>query len=79
MAVQPRSLDAVAKELAAFDEVHYVALISGRFDLYLWVLASSVEELFDFVKNKLAAIDGVQDLETSLTPKIIKRTWGWLP
>lgn len=51
--------DSVARRIAAFDEVQTLVLVSGTFDLLLFVEGDTLHEVAAFVSEKLAPLDGV--------------------
>jgi DNA-binding Lrp family transcriptional regulator len=51
--------DHVAKRIAEFPEVKNLHLVSGTFDLLLFVEGRSLNEVAGFVSEKLAPMDGV--------------------
>ena len=73
---QPGKADDVAETLPAFDEVHYVDVTTGAYDVFLWVALGSAESLGTFLYNKIAAIEGMQRTETFVNLAIKKRTYG---
>ncbi len=76
--VQLGSLDSVTQELASMPEVQYVASCTGRYDVFIWVILKSQDELVDFLKNKLAPISGIRRSETFVNLEVTKRAFGWL-
>ena len=73
---QPGSADDVAESLARLEEVHYVAVTTGAFDVFLWIGLESAQRLGDFLHTKVAPIQGVQRTETFINLGIKKRTYG---
>ncbi len=73
---RPGKADDVAESLARLEEVHYAAVTTGAFDVFLWVGLESAQRLGDFVHTKLAAVEGVQRTETFINLAIKKRTYG---
>ncbi|MDI7268672.1 MAG: Lrp/AsnC family transcriptional regulator [Myxococcota bacterium] len=63
--------DRVARRIAEFDEVRAVYLMSGRYDLLLFVEGRSLREVAFFVAERLATIDGV----TATSTHFILRTY----
>lgn len=51
--------DYVARRIAAFDEVQTLVLVSGTFDLLLFVEGETLHEVAAFVSEKLAPLEGV--------------------
>ena len=72
----PGQLDAVANAVASMQEVHYVAITTGAFDLFAWVGMTSTEELGIFLRLKIGPIPGVTRTETFVNLSISKRTYG---
>lgn len=68
----------LAQKLADLDEVRYVALSTGAYDLILACLFRSDEELLDFLTIKLAAIHGIKKVATSHVLRVFKRTYDWV-
>ena len=56
--------DRVARRIAEFDEVHAVYLMSGRYDLLLFVEGKTLREVAFFVAERLATIGGVTSTST---------------
>ena len=68
--------DDVAEALARLEEVHYVAVTTGAFDVFLWVGLESVQRLGDFLHTKVGPVEGVQRTETFVNLAIRKRDYG---
>lgn len=65
--VQPErdeGFDKVANNLAKFDEVVAVHLVSGRYDLRLEVIGKSLQEVAYFVASRLSTQPGVKSTAT---------------
>ena len=73
---QPGRADEVAETLAKLEEVHYGAVTTGGFDVFIWVGLESADQLGDFLRSKVAAIEGIQRTETFVNLAIRKRTYG---
>ncbi|MCW3477216.1 Lrp/AsnC family transcriptional regulator [Limobrevibacterium gyesilva] len=52
-------IEDVARQLAALDEVRYVALMTGRYDLMVAAFFRSQTELTAFLLERLPAVEGV--------------------
>ena len=72
----PGYLDTVADSVAAMKEVHYVAITTGAFDVFVWVGMTSTEDLGIFLRTKIGTIPGVTRTETFVNLAIKKRTYG---
>ena len=73
---RPGSADHVAESLARLEEVHYAAVTTGAFDVFLWIGLESAQRLGDFLHTKVAPVEGVQRTETFINLAIKKRTYG---
>jgi DNA-binding Lrp family transcriptional regulator len=56
--------DAIAEQISGYPEARTVYLISGASDLILLVSGKTNREIADFVSQKLAPIEGVQETDT---------------
>lgn len=65
--------DRVARRIAEFDEVHAVYLMSGRYDLLLFVEGRSLRDVAFFVAERLATIDGVTSTSTHFMLRAYKQ------
>ncbi len=70
-------LDHVADVLAELDEVDYVVITAGAYDLLAEVVCESDEHLLDLISGKIRAIDGVVSTETFMYLKLRKQTYSW--
>ncbi len=73
-----QQLDNVTEALAQNTNVHYVAQTAGRFDIIIWVLFHSSQELADFIKRDLVSISGIRRTETLINTDIKKGSLGWI-
>jgi Lrp/AsnC family transcriptional regulator, regulator for asnA, asnC and gidA len=67
----------VADALAAMDEVVYVVLTAGSFDLLVEVVVEDDEHLLELLNQKVRTIDGVRDTQTFIYLRIQKETYAW--
>ena len=67
----------VADKLAELDEVTYLVVTAGKFDILAEVVAASDEELLDIVSGKIRGVDGVQSTETFMYLGLRKQTYSW--
>jgi Lrp/AsnC family transcriptional regulator for asnA, asnC and gidA len=68
-------LMAVAEKVSKLDEVIYLVIASGRFDIFAEVVCLDHEDLLRFITEKLSTIDGVRDSESFLHLKIVKEIY----
>jgi len=74
--VQPDALEAVASGLAMSEEVIFVGVSTGRYDLIINVLVGTLEELRAFLEEVLTKLHGVRKTETLVLLDVKKRTLG---
>ena len=65
----------VADKIAKLDEVVYLVVVSGRYDLMIEVFCRDHEDLLKFVTEKLYGIEGVRDTETFMHLRIVKEVY----
>ncbi|MEE8470422.1 MAG: Lrp/AsnC family transcriptional regulator [Dehalococcoidia bacterium] len=56
--------DAIAERIYRFPEAHSVYLVSGGYDLVVFVVARTEHDVASFVSQKLASLDSVQGTVT---------------
>ncbi|WP_202873838.1 Lrp/AsnC family transcriptional regulator [Kribbella speibonae] len=71
------ALEPIAEALAAMDEIEYVVITAGSFDLLAEVLCESDEHLLQVLSERIRRIDGVQATETFVYLKLVKQTYSW--
>jgi Lrp/AsnC family transcriptional regulator for asnA, asnC and gidA len=65
----------VAEKVSKLDEVIYMVVSSGRFDIFAEVICRDHEHLLRFITEKLATIDGVRESESFMHLKIVKEVY----
>jgi Lrp/AsnC family transcriptional regulator for asnA, asnC and gidA len=70
-------LEHVADRLAAMEEVDYVVITAGTYDLLAEVVAESDDHLLQLISGKIRAIEGVTATETFMYLKLRKQTYSW--
>lgn len=71
------ALEPVADALAELDEVTYVVVTAGSFDLLVEVVAESDEHLLDLVSVAIRGVPGVVTTETFMYLQLRKQTYAW--
>jgi Lrp/AsnC family transcriptional regulator for asnA, asnC and gidA len=71
-AIQP-----VADALSAMEEVIYVVMTAGTYDVLCEVVSHGDEELLDLVSGRIRAVPGVRSTETFVYLKLAKQTYSW--
>lgn len=62
----------IAERIYKFDEVESVYLMSGGFDLAVMIVGKNMQEISNFVWNKLAPLDSVTSTSTNFVLKKYK-------
>lgn len=65
----------VADKVSKLDEVIYMVVASGRFDIFAEVVCRDHEHLLQFITERLSTIDGVRESESFLHLKIVKEIY----
>jgi Lrp/AsnC family transcriptional regulator for asnA, asnC and gidA len=67
----------VAEKIAALDEVDYVVMCAGSFDVLAEVVCEDDDRLLDLLNESIRSIPGVSSTETFLYLKLAKQTYTW--
>jgi Lrp/AsnC family transcriptional regulator for asnA, asnC and gidA len=70
-------LEPVADQLAALDEVDYVVVTAGTYDILAEVVCASDEALLSLISGRIRAIEGVAATETFMYLQLRKQTYSW--
>ncbi len=70
-------LGEVADRLAEVDEVDYVVITAGGFDILAEVVCEDDEHLLEIMNHKIRAVPGVRSTETFVYLKLRKQTYTW--
>ena len=65
----------VAEEISKIEEVVYLVVVSGRYDIICEVFCRDHEDLLKFLTEKLAKIDGIRETESFIHLKIVKEIY----
>jgi len=66
---------ALAEEISGIPGVYEVSVISGEWDILLKVRAGSVEEIGNFVVDRLRRMKGIEKTETCVAFQMIKESF----
>lgn len=77
MEVESDRILEVAKKLAEFDNVSYVACGIGESDVSIQVVAKDTAEIYQFITEVVRKVPGVRKTTTSIVPLIIKDVYQW--
>jgi Lrp/AsnC family transcriptional regulator, regulator for asnA, asnC and gidA len=75
--VEAARLEDIAEQIAALDEVTYLVVTAGRFDLVCEVVCEDNEHLLRVLTERLAAIDGITSTETLVELRFVKESYQW--
>jgi Lrp/AsnC family transcriptional regulator, regulator for asnA, asnC and gidA len=67
----------VAAQLAQVDEIEYVVITAGSFDLIVEVVCEAEDELLSVINDRIRAIDGVRETETFMHLRTEKNVFAW--
>jgi Lrp/AsnC family transcriptional regulator for asnA, asnC and gidA len=70
-------LEKVADAIAELDEVDYVVVTAGTYDLLVEVVCVSDEHLLELISERIRAIEGVTATETFMYLSLRKQTYSW--
>ena len=74
--VDADKVDDVADSLSEMDEVSWVSVTTGSFDIFGWAAVKSFDHLSDFLRTRVGRIEGVRKMETFLTLESKKQGYG---
>ena len=72
-----KDVRAVSKQLGDLDEVEYVVITTGRFDVLAEVVCTDTEQLLDLVNERIRPIEGVRAVEVLTYLALTKQTYSW--
>lgn len=67
----------VARKMAEFDNVSYVACGIGESDVSIQIVAKDTAEIYQFITEVVRKVPGVRKTTTSIVPLIIKDVYQW--
>jgi Lrp/AsnC family transcriptional regulator, regulator for asnA, asnC and gidA len=67
----------VADKLSELDEVDYVVMCAGSFDLLVEVVCEDDDALFRLLNDSFRSIPGVRSTESFVYLKLAKQTYSW--
>ncbi len=70
-------LHPVSDALAELDEVDYVVVTAGSYDLLVEVVCESDEHLLELISDRIRAVPGVVATETFMYLRLAKQTYSW--
>jgi len=73
--VDGRRLREIAQEIACFDEVVYLVICTGSYDLLAEVVCRNNDEFLQFLTQRLRSVVGIRDTETFVYLDIAKEIY----
>ncbi|MEZ5092208.1 Lrp/AsnC family transcriptional regulator [Nocardioides sp.] len=70
-------LEDIAERLACLEEVDYVVITAGSFDLLVEAVCESDDHLLELISQKIRTVPGVESTETFMYLKLKKQTYSW--
>jgi Lrp/AsnC family transcriptional regulator, regulator for asnA, asnC and gidA len=70
-------MEPVADALADLEDVDYVVITAGVYDILVEVVCESDEHLLEVISGKIRRIPGVVATETFMYLKLRKQTYSW--
>ncbi|MDQ3628581.1 MAG: Lrp/AsnC family transcriptional regulator [Actinomycetota bacterium] len=70
-------IEPVADALAAMDDIDYVVVTAGGFDLLAEVVAESDAHLLELLSTRIRVIPGVRATQSFVYLKLHKQTYSW--
>src|SRR4051812_13859418 len=71
------ALEPIADKIAELNEVDYVVVTAGSYDLLVEVVCESDEHLLELISERIRAIEGVAATETFMYLRLRKQTYSW--
>ncbi|MFT2019020.1 Lrp/AsnC family transcriptional regulator [Streptomyces sp. 796.1] len=70
-------LDPVADALTAMEEVEYVVVTAGSFDLLIEIVCEDDDHLLEMINKRIRTLPGVRSTESFVYLKLRKQTYTW--
>jgi Lrp/AsnC family transcriptional regulator for asnA, asnC and gidA len=70
-------VEAVAEQLAKIDEVDYIVITAGSYDLIAEVVVQDDAHLLHLVNGRIRTIEGIVATESFVYLKLVKQTYNW--
>jgi Lrp/AsnC family transcriptional regulator for asnA, asnC and gidA len=75
--VEAGRLDAIAEQIGALEEVTYLVVTAGRYDLVCEVVCEDNEHLLRVLTDRFASIEGIRSTETLVELRFVKESYQW--
>lgn len=74
---EPAYINEVARRLAEYENVSYVACSIGEMDLSVQVVGHDATEVYNFATGVIGKMPGVRKTTTSIVPIVLKDVYQW--
>lgn len=76
--IRGRTIEQVSADLLEIPEIISILVVIGRNDLEIQIIGRSMEMLNELITGKIAGIEGITAMETSLAMQVVKyfQPWG---
>lgn len=75
--VEPRRFVDASSTIAAMEQVMWLGITTGASDIILTASFRDQDEMFSFVADKLAHIEGIKRVQTSVCMRVVKKSNQW--
>lgn len=72
LTIDPIKTEEIANKIASFEEVRMVSITGGSHNLVFQILCKNEKELWNFLRDNIQTIDGVQNLDVNSSLKVYK-------
>ena len=69
----------VAERLADIEDIEYVVLTAGGFDILCELICTDDDDLLELLNEKVRAIPGIRTTQSFVYLKLVKQTYTWGP
>jgi Lrp/AsnC family transcriptional regulator for asnA, asnC and gidA len=77
LTVDGARLDEIVSRISALDEVTYLVITAGRFDVVCQVVCEDNDHLLRVLTSELALIEGIRTTETMVELRLVKDSHEW--
>jgi Lrp/AsnC family transcriptional regulator for asnA, asnC and gidA len=75
--VEAGRLEEISQQIGALDEVTYLVVTAGRYDLVCEVVCEDNDHLLRVLTERFAAIEGIRSTETLVELRFVKESYQW--
>ncbi|MFH2102989.1 MAG: Lrp/AsnC family transcriptional regulator [Chloroflexota bacterium] len=75
--VEAGQIEAVAKKLAEYEQISYVACSIGELDVSVQVIGRDTNEIYAFATEIIGKMPAVRKTTTSIVPIVLKDVYEW--